>query len=140
MTEEKSYSMEEMAQKKFELVFDQVFSFSQLYDLKKVRRETNTLWKENRELFDYLERARLFSLLIDKEELWKEWWEENKFGIGYKKIDEFLKKLKYKICAFCGNPFTKGNINRIYCKDTCKQYAYNNRQAKKLTNLAGLEN
>lgn len=133
MEEKKSYTMAEMAERKFELPFDEIFSFSQLYDLKKTRGRANELWRDHKELFDYLEKARMYALLVGKEELWTEWWEANKYKIGFKVLNEFFEKLKYRLCAFCGNPFSHGNIDRIYCSDNCKVYAFNKREKNKIT-------
>lgn len=131
--EEKSYTMQQMAERKFELSFDQIFSFSQLYGLKKTKQRIRELWKDHKQLYDYLEKARIYSLLVGKEELYREWWQDNKYRIGFPVIDQLFKKLKYRLCAFCHSPFSDGNKNKIYCGNNCKAYAYNQREKNKTT-------
>ena len=133
MEEKKSYTMAEMAERKFELPFDEIFSFSQLYDLKKTRGRANELWRDHKELFNYLEKARMYALLVGKEELWTEWWEENKFSIGFKILNEFFGQLKYRECAYCGNPFSEGRADKSYCSDNCRNYAFLRKQKEKTT-------
>lgn len=124
MKEQKSYTMKEMAQRKFELPFDEIFSFQQLYDLKRVKRRIKELWKDHEELFNYLDKARMYALLTQQEQKWTEWWKANKFKIGYKILNEFFeKKLKYRLCAYCQNPYSEGRADKLYCSDTCRVYA-----------------
>ena len=130
--EEKSYTMKEMTEKKFDLPFGEIFSFSQIYDLKKVRRHVNSLWKDHRELFDHLERARMFSLLLGKEELWEKFWKKHRYSIGFKVLNEFFDTLKYRMCKFCDNPYSEGRADKVYCSDLCRHNDYLRRKNKKM--------
>ena len=133
MNEEKSYSMAEMAERKFELPFGEIFSFQQLYSLKEVRETINQLWRDHRELFNYMEKARMYALLVGKEKLWLEWYEQNKYSIGFKVLNEFFDKLKYRLCEYCGNPFSEGRADRKFCSDNCRNYAFLRKQREKTT-------
>lgn len=133
MNKEKSYTMAERARMKMDLTVNQPLSYSQLYDLNKVKKQVKILWQENGELYNYLEKARLYALLVGKQDLWTEWWEANKFSIGFKKLNEFFEKLKYRLCEYCGNPFSEGRADRIYCSDTCRVYACTKKERKELT-------
>lgn len=128
-----SLTMAERASQKMELTINEPLSFSQIYDLKEVKRQVKILWRENKELYDYLDKARMYALLVGKEELWTEWWEENKFSIGFKKLNEFFGQLKYRECAYCGNPFSEGRADKNYCSDNCRNYAFLRKQKEKTT-------
>lgn len=117
---EKSMSFAQRTELKMELSVNQPLSFSQIYDLEKVKRQVKILWRENKQLYDYLEKARLYSLLVQKPELWEKWYEKEKYSIGFPKIDELFKQLSYKLCAFCQNPFSSAHRDRMYCSDRCK--------------------
>lgn len=130
----KSYSMAEVAKVKFELPIGAIFSFQQLDGLIEARNIIRQLWKDHKKLWEYLEKIRIYALLIGKEKEWKEWKEKNKFSfVGFEKPEKLFKTFKFRLCAFCNNPFSKGGARRIYCSDTCKAYAYRERQAKKST-------
>jgi len=129
--EEKSLTFTERASMKMELTINEPLSFSQIYDLKKVRAHINQIWRENRELYDFVEKARMYALLTQQEQLWTEFWETNQYRIGYKLLKEFFEKLKYRECAFCGNPFSEGKADKKYCSDNCRVYACRKEQRKK---------
>ena len=133
---EKNYSMTEMAKRKFELPFGAIFSFQQLESLKEVRDVVRRLWKDYKKLWKYVEKVRIYALLIGKEKEWEEWKEANKFSfVGFEKPQELFKTFKFRHCEYCGNPFAKGKAGKMYCSDTCKVYAYRKRQGKKSTTV-----
>lgn len=134
--EEKSMTFAQRAELKMELTVNEPLSFSQICDLKKIKRQVKILWQENRELYDYLEKARMYSLLIEKPEMWEEFWKENQFKIGFKVINEFFKKLKYRECAFCGNPFPQGRADNIYCSPNCRHNEFLRRQEENIKTTA----
>lgn len=120
---EEAKTFKERARLKLDLTVNQPLSFAQINDLKKVRTHVNTIWKENKELYNFMDRARMYALLTNQEEKWNEFWEVNKYKIGYPLLNKFFKQLKYQECAYCGNPFPQGRSDNIYCSSTCRTYA-----------------
>lgn len=121
--EEKTMTMAERAKMKMELTVNQPMSYSQINDLKRLRDQINLLWKENKQLYNFVDQARMYALLTGQEEKWNEFWHANKYKIGYPLLNKFFKTLKYTECAYCGNPFPQGRSDNIYCSSTCKTYA-----------------
>jgi len=130
---EQGLTMQERAEIKLDLTIDQPISYSQLYDLQKVKRHVKIIWQENKELYNFIEKARMYALLTNQEGLWIAWWEANRYKIGFPEINKFLKQLKYKLCAFCQSPFPQGRSDNIYCSSNCKVYAFNKRKKDKIT-------
>ena len=130
--EEKNYTIKEMAQRKFELPFTEIFSFEQIEGLRKTRDIVNRLWRGHKELYLHLDKARMFSLLLGKEKEWTEWYEKNKYSIGFKVLNDFFKKLKYRMCKLCDNPYCEGRADKVFCSDLCRHNDYVRRKNEKM--------
>lgn len=129
---EESYSMKEMAARKFELPIGAIFSWDQLNDLKKVKIQVSELWKDHKRLFNFLQTLRIYAPLVGKKDIFDEWWKENRSKtIDPKKLAELFKKLQVRICRYCRNPFSHGRADRIYCSLSCKLHAYQDRREKR---------
>ncbi|MBA7474863.1 hypothetical protein ES707_10225 [subsurface metagenome] len=121
--EKENMTMAKRAKMKMDLTVNQPMSYSQINDLKRLRSQVKILWQENKELYNFMDKARMYALLTNQEEKWNEFWQANKYKIGYPILKEFFKQLKYQECAYCGNPFPQGRTDNIYCGSTCRVYA-----------------
>lgn len=131
MEENKSYTMKEMAERKFELPFGQIFSFQQLDSLKKLKVRVDELWKDHKPVWDFIDKLRMISILYGKEEIFKEWKEKNKFSfVGFQKPNQLWNDLHLRTCIVCGEIYKAKRTDQIYCSRACKQVALRERQEK----------
>ena len=130
--EEKTMTMAERARMKMELTVNQPISCAQISDLKKVRGQVKTLWNENKEIYEFLDKVRMYSLLLGKEKEYKRWYEKNKYEVGFKVISVFFEQLKYRLCKYCNNPYSEGRADKLYCSDNCRIYDHRRKEREKL--------
>ena len=132
--EEQNMTIAERARMKMELTVNQPISCAQIIDLKKVKDQVNTLWQENKETYEFLDKVRMYCLLLGKEKKYQDWYRKNKYEVGFKVISVFFEQLKYRLCKFCQNPFDKGRAGKLYCSDQCRIYDFRRKQKEKVKN------
>lgn len=130
----KSYSMKEMAVREFELPFSAIFSFKQLDSLVEVRNTVNQLWRDHKPLWEFIQKLKMYSIETDQYELFEKWERENQTAfLGYKTLNLLRDALKARICEVCHSPFSAVRSDQKYCKDSCKQRAFQRRKRKAMT-------
>ncbi|MBA7496409.1 hypothetical protein ES702_07017 [subsurface metagenome] len=121
--QEANMTFKERARVKMDLTVNFPSSYAQIEDVKRLYREIKILWRNNKDLYNYKEKCRMYALLTDQEEKWNEFWEENKYKIGFPLLNDFMSSLRVRECELCRNPFKAGRADQIYCSDNCRVYA-----------------
>lgn len=129
--QEANMTFKERARVKMDLTVNFPSSYSQIDDVKRLYREIKILWRNNKELYNLKEKCRMYALLTKQGEKWNEFWEENKYKIGFPLLNEFMSSLRVRECELCGNPFKAGRTDNIYCSSTCRVYASQGKERKK---------
>ena len=120
---EEVMTFKQRARKKMDLNVNFPSSYAQIEDVKRLYREIKLLWRDHKDLYNFKEKCRMYALLTSQEEKWNEFWEENKYKIGFPLLNDFMSSLRIRECEFCGNPFKGGRADQMYCSDTCRVYA-----------------
>ena len=122
-------TMQEMVERKFELPFGGIFTFEQLFDLKKVKQEVTELWKDHLELWEYVERLRMAALQYNRPELWERWKKENlKTFLGFPTLQQLRDDIGIKFCMHSGEPMKFKRSSKKYCKNSCRRMAFRKRK------------
>ncbi|GAH35040.1 unnamed protein product [marine sediment metagenome] len=124
-------SYKKVIESKFELPFGGIFTFEQLFDLKKVKQEVSELWKDHSEIWEYTEKLRMAALQYNRPELFEQWKKDNlRTTLGFPTLKQLREDIGIKFCLYCGEPMEFKRSTKKYCGVTCVKRAY--RKRKKL--------